>query len=71
MPNPKRRHSNTRTRKRRTHDVMKAANTSACVTCAARDVFTPIRSHRVCPTCGHYKGKQVIQIKVKTKKKTA
>ena len=64
MPNPKRRHSNTRTRKRRTHDVMKAMATQPCVQCG-----NPIASHRVCPKCGYYKGRQVIQIKIKDKKK--
>lgn len=66
MPNPKRRHSNTRTRKRRTHDVMKAMATQGCKQCG-----NPIASHRVCPKCGYYKGRQVIQIKVKEKKKKA
>jgi large subunit ribosomal protein L32 len=63
MPNPKRRHSNTRTRKRRTHDKMKAMGTSGCANCG-----NPIPPHRVCPKCGYYKGKQVINIKAKAKK---
>ena len=71
MPNPKRRHSNTRTRKRRTHDVMKAMSTAACPTCASRDQFTPIARHRVCPVCGYYKGQAVLQVKTRDKKKTA
>ena len=66
MPNPKRRHSNSRTRKRRTHDLMKAMATAACKQCG-----NPIASHRVCPKCGYYKGRQVIQIKTKEKKKSA
>lgn len=69
MPNPKRRHSNTRTRKRRTHDVMKAANTSSCVQCLKMNRRTPVRPHRVCPECGFYKGRQVIQVKVRETKK--
>ncbi len=64
MPNPKRRHSNTRTRKRRTHDKMKVAATKPCIQCGY-----PIMSHRVCSKCGYYKGRQVIQIKTKEKKK--
>lgn len=64
MPNPKRRHSNTRTRKRRTHDKMVVQATSACKQCG-----NPIPSHRVCPKCGYYKGRQVIRIKSKEKKK--
>lgn len=66
MPNPKRRHSNTRTRKRRTHDKMIVAATQGCKQCG-----NPTRSHRVCPKCGYYKGRQVIQIKAKEKKKKA
>ncbi len=61
MPNPKRRHSNARTRKRRTHDRMSLRGQSACPQC--HEVKAP---HRVCPSCGFYKGKPVLPIKVKT-----
>lgn len=71
MPNPKRRHSNTRTRKRRTHDVMKVLAMQACPTCASRDQRTPLARHRVCSVCGFYRGRQVLQVKVKEKKRTA
>ncbi len=64
MPNPKRRHSNTRTRKRRTHDVMTVMQMAGCKQCGH-----PIASHRVCSKCGYYKGRQVIQVKAKEKKK--
>lgn len=70
MPNPKRRHSNTRTRKRRTHDVMTAMNMSACPQCEKMGLHNPVAPHRVCPKCGYYKGRPVLQIKVKEKKKT-
>ena len=66
MPNPKRRHSNARTRKRRTHDVMKVRAMMACQNCG-----NAVASHRVCPKCGYYKGKPVLQIKTKEKKKPA
>ena len=69
MPNPKRRHSNTRTRKRRTHDIMKHMQTVACKQCETMGVYTPIASHRVCPKCGYYKGRPVLPIKIKEKKK--
>ena len=69
MPNPKRRHSNTRTRKRRTHDVMVVTQKTACPHCESMGVFFPIASHRVCPKCGYYKGRKVIQVKTKAKKK--
>ena len=64
MPNPKRRHSNTRTRKRRTHDKMSLMTVSACSHCGG-----PVPPHRVCPKCGYYKNRPVLQIKVKEKKK--
>ena len=55
MPNPKRRHSKTRTAKRRTHDALTAATTGGCPQC-----HEPKAPHRVCPHCGYYKGKQTI-----------
>lgn len=54
MPNPKRRHSKTRTAKRRTHDALKAAGTGPCPQCRE-----PKLPHVVCPTCGYYRGRQV------------
>lgn len=64
MALPKRRHSKTRGRKRRTHWTVKAGGLSLCPQCKE-----PKPVHRVCPICGFYKGKQVIEIKVKEKKK--
>lgn len=63
MPNPKRRHSNSRTRLRRTHDVLKLKSLSTCSNCNAS-----ILPHRICPECGHYKGRQVVIMKTKAKK---
>lgn len=54
MPNPKRRHSKTRTAKRRTHDALSAVPVGACPQC--REAKAP---HQVCPHCGYYKGRQV------------
>ncbi len=65
MPNPKRRHSNQRTRKRRTHDKLDPSTIVACPNCKAARI-----PHRVCPECGYYNGRPVIRIKQrKTKKK--
>jgi len=64
MANPKRRHSNTRTRLRRAHDHLVLKSMSQCPQCNAF-----ILPHRVCTSCGYYKGKQVITIKVKSKEK--
>lgn len=72
MPNPKRRHSNTRTRKRRTHDVMQAMHTNVDPNCPLGvDNCVPHTSHRVCPKCGYYNGRPVLQIKTKEKKTRA
>jgi large subunit ribosomal protein L32 len=55
MPNPKRRHSKARRDKRRAHDALVQPALSECPNC--REMKAP---HRVCPHCGHYKGKQTI-----------
>jgi large subunit ribosomal protein L32 len=55
MPNPKRRHSKARRDKRRAHDALTPPALSECPNC--REMKAP---HRVCPHCGHYKGKQTI-----------
>jgi large subunit ribosomal protein L32 len=53
MPNPKRRHSKTRTAKRRTHDALKPVGTSTCPQC--QEAKLP---HTVCRNCGYYRGRQ-------------
>ena len=69
MPNPKRRHSNTRTRKRRTHDRMGILPAMLDPNCPlGADHCVPHTSHRVCPKCGYYNGRPVLQIKTKEKK---
>jgi large subunit ribosomal protein L32 len=55
MPNPKRRHSKTRGRKRRTHYKATAPSMSACSNCGEMKL-----NHSVCPSCGFYDGKSVI-----------
>jgi large subunit ribosomal protein L32 len=54
MPNPKRRHSKTRTSKRRTHDTLKPIPTGECPQC--HELKPP---HVVCKNCGYYRGRQV------------
>ena len=55
MPNPKHRHSKTRRDLRRAHDFLKPKQTSTCTNCGAEKL-----PHRVCPSCGHYKGREVM-----------
>lgn len=58
MPNPKRRHSKSRTRSRRAHDFLTTQSLSICTQCQE-----PKLPHRVCPKCGYYKGRAVIAVK--------
>lgn len=60
MPLPKRRHSNQRTRLRRTHYKITAPAVSECSHCHA-----PKLAHHVCQACGYYNGRRVIEIKDK------
>ncbi|MBU1727472.1 MAG: 50S ribosomal protein L32 [Candidatus Omnitrophica bacterium] len=64
MPLPKQRHSKARGRKRRTHWKIAKTSLAPCPQCKQ-----PKLPHRVCGACGYYNGKQVIEIKVKEKKK--
>jgi len=54
MPNPKRRHSKTRTAKRRPHDALKPVSSGVCPQC--QEAKQP---HQVCSHCGYYAGRQV------------
>ena len=58
MPNPKRKHSRTRGRKRRAHDGLRVPQLVPC-----RQCHTPKQSHRVCHNCGYYAGREVVKAK--------
>jgi large subunit ribosomal protein L32 len=55
MPHPKRKISNQRRDKRRTHDKAENPTFALCTNCGA-----PVLYHRVCPECGYYRGKQAV-----------
>ncbi|MCB9597485.1 MAG: 50S ribosomal protein L32 [Sandaracinaceae bacterium] len=58
MAVPKRRNPRARRNSRRAnHDKISAPNTVPCANCGE-----PSISHRVCPSCGHYAGREVIEI---------
>lgn len=57
MALPKRRHSRTRGAKRRTHWKLVQTGFMACPKC-----HQPRRSHRICAHCGHYDGRQVVEV---------
>lgn len=54
MALPKRRHSNCRTRKRRTHQRLAAVPVIRCPHCKGF-----LRPHNACPKCGYYQGEKV------------
>jgi len=60
MALPKRRHSKSRRDKRRTHDSLTSQPASLCPQCNQ-----PKLNHRICQKCGYYKGRKVVDIKVK------
>ncbi len=55
MPNPKRRHSKARGRKRRTHYKATAPTLMSCPNCGELK-----QAHRVCSSCGFYDGKSIV-----------
>lgn len=57
MALPKRRHSHSRTRKRRAHDALAPASVATCANCGE-----PKLPHRLCGACGTYKGRAVIKL---------
>jgi len=66
MAHPKRKHSTQRSRKRRTHQKARLASLHPCPNCNAL-----ILSHRVCPFCGFYKGKKIVDIETPEAPETA
>ncbi len=66
MAEPKKRLTSSRSGKRRSHIFLKTKNLSACSKCKS-----PIVSHRVCPTCGYYRGQDLLRLEEKAKAKEA
>ena len=54
MAVPKRKHSNSRTNKRRSHDRLRSKNLTVCPKCSSS-----LPTHVVCPKCGFYMGRVV------------
>jgi large subunit ribosomal protein L32 len=57
MAVPKRKTSRSKRNKRRSHDALAAPNWVPCPECDE-----PKLPHRVCPSCGMYKGRKVIDL---------
>ncbi len=60
MAVPKRRHSNSRTGSRRAHDALKPIELGICPKCS-----TAVPSHMICPKCGNYMGRKVVETETK------
>lgn len=58
MANPKRKSSKARTSKRRAvyYNSLKAPNLMECPNCGNQKQL-----HRACPSCGHYRGREVVE----------
>ncbi len=63
MSEPKKKRSQSRKGKHRSHQAMTGPALMSCADCKSPKV-----SHQVCPTCGMYDGKQAIIIATKKKK---
>ena len=59
MAHPKSKTSKTRRDKRRTHYKASLPTLAACSNCGAT-----VQYHHICPECGFYRGKQVIEKEV-------
>lgn len=57
MAHPKRKISKSRRDKRRTHHALTPTTLANCTTCGNAH-----RYHHVCPSCGHYRGKKVLEV---------
>lgn len=58
MPVPKRKNCRARSRKRRGgHKKLTASQVMTCAKCG--ELKMP---HRVCPSCGHYRGKEIMSL---------
>lgn len=57
MAVPKRKSSKSKIRSRHASHKTKRENVGACSQCGA-----PQQTHRVCPSCGYYRGRQVMTV---------
>ncbi len=58
MPEPKKRHSKGRRNRRRSHHALERIYLAKCINCSS-----PVKPHAVCPVCGYYRGKKIIDVK--------
>lgn len=58
------RHTRSHTANRRSHHALKEERLSVCQDCKA-----PVRRHRMCSSCGKYKGRVIVDVVAKIEKK--
>ncbi|GMQ95138.1 MAG: hypothetical protein BMS9Abin13_249 [Patescibacteria group bacterium] len=58
------RHTRAHTANRRSHHALKVGRLSICYKCGASHL-----RHRVCPTCGSYRGREIIDVMKSVEKK--
>lgn len=64
VPQPKRKLSKGRRDRRRSQDALTALNLVQCSNCGEMR-----RQHTVCSNCGHYQGREVIEVEKEKKTK--
>lgn len=62
VPQPKRKHSKGRRDRRRSQDTLVAINLVQCSNCG--EMRPP---HTVCPNCGHYQGREILNMEKASK----
>jgi large subunit ribosomal protein L32 len=65
-PLPKRKLSKGARNRRRSHLALKPGGLTICPSCKS-----PMRPHQVCPTCGKYRGVEVIDLEARAARKKA
>ncbi|MDD5071221.1 MAG: 50S ribosomal protein L32 [Patescibacteria group bacterium] len=63
MSVPAKRRSRSKVRRNRAHYALKKMALNKCPKCGQ-----PKRPHQACSFCGSYRGREIVRIKVKTKK---
>jgi len=57
MAVPKKRTSSSKRNMRRAHDFLSRTYATICTKCGE-----PVLRHRICMSCGHYRGKELVKV---------
>jgi len=64
MANPKKQKTHSKTHKGRSHLALKKIVLNKCPKCGKA-----VKPHNACALCGHYKGKEIVKVKIKAASK--